>query len=213
MNEEEEEALELENSNPQKANYSDASFWDDYYNKNTEQFDWLQSWPNFKKSIPSGITLAGHAINVGCGNSPMSEKLLESGFVRVLNIDFSQVVINQMKNKYENEPKLEWEVGNCTKMDVKDLSFDCIFDKSTLDCLACSDNADTQINSYLNEVYRILKSNGYFILISFAPEITRLRYFKAVSQKLKVISVIQVPKPELANSFHYIYILTKINEL
>ena len=141
----------------------------------------------------------------------MPEKLLEIGFVKVLNIDFSQVVIDQMSKKYENEPRLEWRVSDCIEMDINDHSYDCIFDKSTFDCLACSNNAEEIINSYLNEVYRILKSNGYFILISFAPEITRIRYFKAVSQKLKLVSVIPVPKPELPNSFHYIYIVIKNN--
>lgn len=209
MIEEEEEILDIENSAPPKANYSDVSFWDGYYEKNTEQFDWLQSWAIFQKSIPNGFTLAGNALNVGCGNSTMPEKLLEEGFAKVLNIDFSNVVIDQMTKKYENEPRLEWKVGNCTNMDVNDQSYDCIFDKSTFDCLACSDDAETQINSYLNEVYRILKPSGYFVMISFAPEVTRIRYFKPFTQKLKILSVIHVPKPEFPNSFHYIYLIVK----
>lgn len=206
---EEEEILDIENSAPPKAKYSDVSYWNNYYEQNTDQFDWLQSWQTFKKSIPSGFTLAGNALNVGCGNSTMPEKLLEEGFARVLNIDFSNIVIEQMSQKYENESRLEWKVADCTNMDINDQSFDCIFDKSTLDCLACSDNAETQINSYLNEVHRILKPDGFFVLISFAPEVTRKRYFKPFTQKLKILSVIHVPKPEFPNTFHYIYLITK----
>ena len=45
-------------------------------------------------------------LNVGCGNSRLSEELYEDGFEDITNIDFSQKVISQIEEKINrNIPK------------------------------------------------------------------------------------------------------------
>jgi len=34
-------------------------------------------------------------LNVGCGNSHLGEQMLQSGFTEIVNVDYSEVVINK----------------------------------------------------------------------------------------------------------------------
>lgn len=38
-------------------------------------------------------------MNLGCGNSELSEKLYDDGFTKITNIDISDRVIEKMKNR------------------------------------------------------------------------------------------------------------------
>ena len=42
---------------------------------------------------------------VGCGNSELSQEMYSAGYTNILNIDISEVVIDQMKQQY---PHMEW---------------------------------------------------------------------------------------------------------
>jgi hypothetical protein len=49
---------------------------------------------------------------VGCGNSKLSEEMYEDGYTDILNIDISDVVIEKMKEHYQEKcPLMQWEVG------------------------------------------------------------------------------------------------------
>jgi EEF1A lysine methyltransferase 4 len=61
-------------------------------------------------------------------------------------------------------------------MDVRDITypdqyFDIALDKSTIDALLCGDNAYLNTAKMMNEVQRVLKTDGYYIGISYGkPE-------------------------------------------
>jgi len=67
------------------------------------------------------------------------ENMVDDGYQDVVNIDISSVVIEQMKKKYHDMPRLKY-----MKMDVKDMSdfesgsFDAVIDKGTLDSIMVS---------------------------------------------------------------------------
>lgn len=84
---------------------------------------------------------------LGCGNSTMSFDMVDDGYSQVVNLDFSEVLIDQMRAKYP-QPELSWHV-----MDVRELAenaeghalggsgtFDAIIDKGTLDALTAETN-------------------------------------------------------------------------
>jgi 2-polyprenyl-3-methyl-5-hydroxy-6-metoxy-1,4-benzoquinol methylase len=54
-----------------------------------------------------------HTLNVGCGNSKLSEHMAEDGYQHVLAIDYSNVVIDKMNSIYADRPRLRcmflWE--------------------------------------------------------------------------------------------------------
>ena len=71
----------------------------------------------------------------GCGNSSLSEDMYRDGFQRITNIDYSRVVVDNMKNRSVAARSMQWLV-----MDIKDLkfesgSFDVVIEKATLDAL------------------------------------------------------------------------------
>jgi len=58
-------------------------------------------------------------VNIGCGNSTLSADMYDAGFKTVTNVDFSQVVITEMKRKNATRPLMKWIV-----MDMLHTSFE-----------------------------------------------------------------------------------------
>eukprot|EP01090_Pellita_catalonica_P000025 TRINITY_DN1001_c0_g1_i1.p1 TRINITY_DN1001_c0_g1~~TRINITY_DN1001_c0_g1_i1.p1 ORF type:complete len:158 (+),score=24.27 TRINITY_DN1001_c0_g1_i1:625-1098(+) len=117
---------------------------------------------------------------IGCGNSIFSEELYRQGYKHITNIDFSETVIQKMQEKYPSKsfPEMSWKVMDCTKMTLKDGTFDICLDKGTLDAILGDDNnkweleedAEKSSRSYFSEVIRVLKPEGAFVHITFVQE-------------------------------------------
>ena len=114
---------------------------------------------------------------LGCGNSKLSEDMYKDGYKNILSVDFSEVVINQMKEKCkETCPELEWRV-----MDVLDLtftpeeSFDFAIDKGTMDAVMGDSRSMWDIPEEIQticskmslETSKVLKPGGKYIQITF----------------------------------------------
>ena len=61
------------------------------------------------------------------------------------------------------------EVMDCFQMTYPDSSFDVVIDKSTLDTFLCSEELFERIVDYFGCVGRVLKKDGYFMIISINP--------------------------------------------
>ena len=113
---------------------------------------------------PKNITTSSsiNALNIGCGNSDFSSQLADNrlGF-NVTSLDFSELLINQMKSK---RPDLRyydyiminmitiiiiiirWDVGDMTNMSLyQNDTFDHIYDKGALDALMSTNTNDTKV--------------------------------------------------------------------
>lgn len=201
---------ELENIlNHPAPQYGDKSYWNSRYEKSSEPFEWYQSWSRIKMVLVGKVNFQGVALNLGCGNSTLSADLLHENFSLIKNIDFSDVVINQMKSKYASDKRLEWDVGDVQKMKYKKEEFDFIFDKATLDTLICGDNSNKSVNSVLLEISRLLKPNGTFIFISYGTPNTRKRFFENNNIGLTIVETVTIEKPGAPGTHHYIYIIKK----
>lgn len=55
-------------------------------------------------------------MNLGCGNSSLSEDLYSLGFKTIKNIDFSPTAIQMMKERCKHLPELEWLCMDFTSM-------------------------------------------------------------------------------------------------
>ena len=77
--------------------------------------------------------LAG--IMLGCGNSMLSEDVYNDGYRNIVNIDFSSIVINNMKRKCQRLVDMDWIVMDITNMSFAPCSFDVVVEKATLDAL------------------------------------------------------------------------------
>jgi len=201
---------ELENilNHPAPA-YGEKNYWNSRYEKETDFFEWYQPWTRINGSLRQIIKPNGIALNIGCGNSQMSCDLLKEGFSKVVSIDFSDVVINQMKSRYSSEPKLEWEVSDCTKLKFGNAIFDYVFDKGTLDTIICGETSSKTVTTYIREVSRVMKPGGFFILVSYGSPSTRKKYFEGNQNGLTVIETIPIEKTGLYGAYHHIFAIKK----
>uniref|UniRef100_A0A5B7BKG8 Methyltransferase type 11 domain-containing protein n=1 Tax=Davidia involucrata TaxID=16924 RepID=A0A5B7BKG8_DAVIN len=159
--------------------YGEPSYWDNRYANEAGPFDWYQKYPSLAPLLHLYITPHHRVLVVGCGNSAFSEDMVDDGYGDVVNIDISSVVIEAMRKKYSNRPQLKY-----IKMDVRDMSafqtgsFDGIVDKGTLDSLLCGHDSHQNAAKMLEEVGRVLKDKGVYILITYGAPIYRLRLLR-----------------------------------
>ena len=201
---------ELENilNHPAPA-YGEKDYWNSRYEKSPNDcFEWFQPWPQIKPSVAKYIAGKGACLNVGCGNSNMGDDLVADGFSKVTCIDFSGVVISQMKQRHEENATIEFLQMDVTSLTFAKDSFDFVFDKGTIDTLLCCDNAGKTVNAAMKEIARILKPGGLFICVSYGIAKTRNKYFNNQSLGLSITDVITLEKPSIDTN-HYVYIVKK----
>ncbi|GAB2220072.1 hypothetical protein Droror1_Dr00007715 [Drosera rotundifolia] len=182
--------------------YGDAWYWDNRYSKDLSAseamgFDWYQKYSSLAPLIRLYVALHNRVLVVGCGNSAFSEGMLDDGYQKIVNIDISSVVIEAMKKKYYSRPELSY-----IQMDVRDMnffqtgSFDAVIDKGTLDSILCGSNSMKNATMMLEEVQRVLKDKGVYILITYGSPSFRLRLLRdsgSWSIKLHVIEKVVSP--------------------
>ena len=166
--------------------YGSANYWENRYclASPTEYFDWLEDHRSLLTLLPHSLNhdLSSAILNIGCGNGAIQEHLYELGYTNIINNDISPTLILNMNamNAQKGYHKMEYQV-----MDVTDMSaypahhFDLVMDKSTLDALTCSDDPYLNVAKMLQEVYRVLKPNGVYFIVSYSspeqrmPHLTR----------------------------------------
>ncbi|XP_020575795.1 methyltransferase-like protein 13 isoform X2 [Phalaenopsis equestris] len=186
--------------------YGEPAYWDQRYREDPSPFDWYQKYKALAPLFHLYIRPSHHILLVGCGNSrnqdadgilatiaingcielthllslsSLGEDLVSDGYLDVVNIDISSVVVEAMQKKFEGKAELKY-----IKMDVRDMSvfesgsFDAVIDKGTLDSLMCGQNAHLNAIKMLEEVGRILKNNGVYILITYGEPSYRLHLLK-----------------------------------
>ena len=183
-------------------------YWETVYSREFRFFEWIGDWATeIRPLVSEYLHPAKKVLHIGCGNSKMSEQLLDDNFDEVINLDFSPQIINTMKEHYKDNPKLSWIIGDCADLPFSDESFDYVFDKSALDAITCGERFQESVPNTFKEVTRVLKSNGYFILSS-------LGMFESNDAYLNLASNLKLQRrisflPNGASSTHFVYIYQK----
>lgn len=78
-----------------------------------------------------------YVLHIGCGNSLVAEHLYEHHIQKIKNIDFSEKVIKDMNQRTQTKglTGLEYEVMDIFNLSYDDHTFNCVFDKGTLDAV------------------------------------------------------------------------------
>ena len=189
--------------------YSKKEYWDQRYiddAQNHQKFEWYHPWSFFYPYISKQLKCHGNVLNVGAGNSTLPIDLLNCGSDHIFNIDISDVVINYMKNEYEDNHNLEWIVGDCRKLDFDDNFFDFAIDKGTCDAILCSLNGSKNVKSMFKEVCRTLKPGSQFIEIATSNKEDIVKYLSKTYLQWELIRIITIN--DQSNTL-FIYILEK----
>ncbi|KAG2428805.1 hypothetical protein HXX76_011505 [Chlamydomonas incerta] len=115
----------------------------------------------------------------------------------VTNVDISPVVIERMKLQHSQLPTLEYLVADCRDMSgLPGGGFGSCIDKGTLDAVLCGASGQLDAAKYMQEICRLLRPGGVFLLISLGAPSSRL----SLLQKLGLwedVQVLLLPKPLL----------------
>ncbi|XP_020585888.1 methyltransferase-like protein 13 [Phalaenopsis equestris] len=156
--------------------YGDAEYWDArYWEQGGSSFDWYQRFSALRPIINKLIPSSSKILMVGCGNARISEDMVKDGYVDLMNIDISSIVIELMRKKCMHIPQLKY-----MQMDVRDMgffndeTFDSVIDKGTLDSLMCGFDAPFSAFQMIEEVNRVLKPGGIYMLITYGDPSVRI---------------------------------------
>ncbi|KAJ2548478.1 hypothetical protein EV175_004812, partial [Coemansia sp. RSA 1933] len=161
----------------ENAGYNTHEYWQKRYTQEPDScFDWFKTYKDLEPLLSKHIaTTDARILMLGCGNSTLSGDMYMAGYQNILNVDYSDVVINQMRHRTSHMDKMSWEVMDVRSMPLADESIDVAIDKGTLDALM-SDKGDVwepsaelckNVACEVSEVERVLAPGGKFIWITF----------------------------------------------
>ncbi|EFC37033.1 predicted protein [Naegleria gruberi] len=154
-----------------------------------------------------------HTLYVGGGTSQVPFKLYEEGYKRVTTIDYSEGAMESMRRKNTN-PDLEFLTMDAKHTNFPSWYFDYIVDKACFESEFCADWTHGA-KTYLDEINRILKPGGMYMMIShFSPdkrlpllEVDYLQWTVLVERQNKP-NFSTIPNDE-NDSFYYLYVCKK----
>ncbi|OWZ08226.1 Methyltransferase [Phytophthora megakarya] len=200
------------------AQYGKATYWDERYTKDSEQFDWYQRYGGLKELLNQYVKKTDAILMAGAGNSRLSEEMVNDGYQKLMNVDVSEIVVKQMAAKYEERVEsLQWQKMNMCSLDFADETYDAVVDKGTMDSILCGEGSTANVAKMCQEIHRVLKPNGVYFIVSYGVPDNRLSYLENKELQWKV-TVHTVPKPTVsavqvseadANAVHYIYVCQK----
>jgi len=183
-------------------NYKDVDYWNERY-VTEESYEWCKDYSSFKLFFNAAVPNKNSKILIiGCGNSNLSADLYRDGYGFIVNIDYSEIVIEKMKKKHGHV--MEFHV-----MDMRTLTFqekfDVVLEKGTLDVLFTTEKSvwslspETQkdLHCTLASISSVLSPSGRFISVTFAEP-----YFRK-QQYLKYWSTVTVQN--FGDFFHYYF--------
>lgn len=201
--------------------YGNPSYWDERYSHESgKDYDWYQDYstlktalaPFLRKHIPDFEILIP-----GCGNSKLGSDLYDDGFTNITNIDISSVVISEMSDRYMDKEEMEFSQMDARRMElIPDDCFDLSIDKGLFDALLCGSDNLASIQALTQEMYRVLKPGGVYLIVSHGAPEQRMSYLtKGVRWAVESFAIPKPPVQGLAieegnNKYHYIYSCKKL---
>ncbi|SBS80918.1 S-adenosyl-L-methionine-dependent methyltransferase, putative, partial [Plasmodium ovale curtisi] len=206
------------------SDFRNREYWNNFFRSfDKKNFEWYGNYGDIKKIVHECIRRRFNycdsalkcssmkreilnknclLINAGCGNSNVSYEFFQDGFEYIVNIDYSEVVIEKMKNKYgkimefinidvSNTDKFDTLLTNLEKERLKrKKEYKLFFDKAFLDAyISCEKNEEDickkNAKNYFSIILKHLNEGDIFLIITLAQyyitkEIVRNIYDKNV---------------------------------
>ena len=131
---------------------------------------------------------SGRVIELGCGTGPILRQVCKRKFSG-LGIDVSKTAIAMAKEQ-SKDLDIKFRQGDVCNLNAKSLGkFDIVVDGLCLHCI--TDIEDRK--AYLDNVFKILKDGGLFVLLTMCGPMDRKRFSKACKGHKIVKKVVYVP--------------------
>lgn len=154
--------------------FRSKQYWDDFFKKRGNvAFEWYGDFDEVAQHLLKSVAKTDNVLVIGCGNSDFSSDFYDKGYQNVTNLDFSELVIQEMIAKNLSRDKMKWDVGDMTNLSAYPTgSFDVVFDKGALDALMSTDTAEVRDKAIcmFEEINRVLQSNGKYVCITLAEK-------------------------------------------
>ncbi|KAJ2450898.1 hypothetical protein GGF42_004382 [Coemansia sp. RSA 2424] len=195
--------------------YGTKEYWQQRYRQEEAvTFDWFKTYKDLEPLLSKHIGSKDvRILMLGCGNSTLSSDMYDDGYQNIVNVDYSDVVIEQMRQRSQQQVGMTWEVMDVRALNLDDGSVDVAIDKGTLDALMC-DKGDVwepsaelceNVAGEVDEVDRVLAAGGKFIWITFGQPHFRKRHLERASWEL------QVERLNDGGFDYFMYVVTKKN--
>ena len=139
--------------------------------------------------------------------------MYDEGYTHNYNIDICKNVIEFMKTRNKDRKGLHFDVMDASDMAYKDETFDLVIDKSTIDAILCGDHCFMLVAKMLKEISRVLKTGGYYIIISYGNPETRMVHLERDHLAFEIqIYTIKRQDDDEQEKTHYVYICKKLPE-
>ncbi|XP_031574018.1 eEF1A lysine and N-terminal methyltransferase-like [Actinia tenebrosa] len=156
-----------------KEQFKSKEYWDQFFRNRKESFEWYGNYGELSTILHKYCKVKDATLVLGCGNSQLSEDLYDLGYRGLVNIDISDVVIRQMKERNkERRAEMEFIKMDMLDMDFNAETFNVILDKGTLDAIFVNTLSEviSDVNKMFEEIQRVLKTNGRYICITLVQE-------------------------------------------
>lgn len=160
------------------SDFREKQYWDTFFEeRNAQTFEWYGDWSELKRVVPRYVSSDRPVLVVGCGNSSLSENLLDDvGCKDILSVDYSDKVIAEMRQKAEKAGKSE--TLRFEKMDLRDMSrlsdghFQTVVDKACLDAIFtdASKKVKDDVTTIVREMCRVLAAGGRYVCVTLAQD-------------------------------------------
>ncbi|EGC29760.1 hypothetical protein DICPUDRAFT_90362 [Dictyostelium purpureum] len=194
--------------------YGEREYWDQRYIEEKDgriYFDWYHGYKNLKGFLNKFMKKQDKILMIGCGNSKLGSEMYSDSYSDIINIDFSEPLIEYMKELDKGKVGLEYLTMDGRNMvEFQDSLFDQVFDKGTLDAVMCSDDDNNNAKQICLEVSRVLKPGGFFIVMTYGAPESRLPILeKSIHNWTVTMRMGGATVKSQMNQCHYIYICHK----
>jgi len=191
--------------------YGDNNYWDKRYQETENKtFDWLQDYKSLKSILEKVCTKTSKILMLGCGNSLLSEDMYNDGYKDIYNIDISDAVIQQMKERNKDLVEMKYEVMDCTDLKYQSNFFDVVIDKSTIDALLCGTDPFLSVAKMTKEVQRVLKVSGVYCVISYGNPENRIQHLTMAHLSFEIEQTELTKGENYSKNTHFIYNCKKL---
>jgi 2-polyprenyl-3-methyl-5-hydroxy-6-metoxy-1,4-benzoquinol methylase len=147
--------------------YANKGFWEKEYQDDVSQYDWYVRYEEIAPIIKKFIHNNDNILQIGAGNSTLSEQLYMENYKQITNIDISSEVVSQMIEYYkEKNLNIKFFEMNMLNMTLPENCYDIVLDKAGSDVLLVGKKPFKTYRKFMIEIERVLKKDGKFIFIT-----------------------------------------------